>query len=76
MELWMRIAAAKASTKGDGFGSKASVHEAREKKKNQEIDQHGKRRKDNVVVMELVNHVCKIHGHICNFIRRCTSRYK
>jgi hypothetical protein len=30
--------------------------------------QHEKRRKDNIALVILVNHACKLCGHTCNFI--------
>jgi hypothetical protein len=39
--------------------------------------QRGKRRrKDNTALMEHINHLCKIHGYVCNFIESCTHDYK
>jgi hypothetical protein len=33
-----------------------------------------KRRKDNIVLVKLVNHVCKIYQHVYNFIRSYATR--
>jgi hypothetical protein len=29
--------------------------------------------KDNDVTASFVNHVCKLYGHVCNFLRSCSS---
>jgi hypothetical protein len=67
MELRLHITVVKVCIKGGDFSSKGI----------RKLVQCGKRReKGNVALVRLVNHMYKICGHICNFIRRFTTLLK
>jgi 5-methylcytosine-specific restriction endonuclease McrA len=57
----------------DGLDIEKVAYIKRRRGRIPRLVQQDRKKKDNDASIVFVNHVCKLCGHVCNFIRSCTT---